>query len=437
MGDLWLRFSTTQQDIVVLIALLLPAAIMGVTTLRGYAPGAMLRGLLRRYWGISLTFTLLIALSVALGTALLAQERGLREGTAQAAEKFNLIVAAPGDEVTTMLAAVYLQATDMPLVDGPTYNAIATHEYVALAAPIAFGDSYQGAPVVGTTEDFVTHLSEGLSEGRMFEEREEAVAGARIDLAMGDSFSPAHGLGDAAVEGAHGDLEYTVVGRMPMTGSPWDRAILVPVESVWEVHGMADGHALDRELGDIGPPYDPDRFPGTPAVLVQAEALWANYSLRSEFTTERTMAFFPGAVLTRLYRIMGDIRAIMSLMAVVTQILVGAGVLAGLVILTRLLSRRLALFRALGAPRRFIFALTWSFAAILVTTGSILGLLLGLAASGAISRAITARTDVLVEAQLGWSELHLVAGFVSLTVILALLPAWLSMRRPVVVDLRG
>ena len=200
---------------------------------------------------------------------------------------------------------------------------------------------------------------------------------------------------------------------------------------------MADGHGLDRELGDIGPPYDPDRFPGTPAVLVQAEALWANYSLRSEFTTERTMAFFPGAVLSRLYGIMGDIREIMSVMAVVTQILVGAGVLAGLVILTRLLSRRLALLRALGAPRRFIFALTWSFAAILVTTGSILGLLLGLAASGAISRAITARTDVLVEAQLGWSELHLVAGFVSLTVLLALLPAWLSMRRPVVVDLRG
>ena len=437
MGDLWLGLGAVQQDFAILIALLLPAVIAGAVTLRGYAPGAMLGGLLRRYRGISLTFTLLIAVSVALGTALLAQERGLRQGTAQAAAKFDLIVAASGDEVAAMLAAVYLQAADMPLVDGATYNAISTHPHVALAAPIAFGDSYQGAPVVGTTEDFVIHLSEGLSDGRMFERREEAIAGARIDLALGDGFSPAHGLGDAAVEGTHGDLQYTVVGRMPLTGSPWDRAILVPVESVWEVHGMADGHGPGREPGAIGPPYDPDRFPGTPAVLVRAEALWANYALRSEFTDERTMAFFPGAVLSRLHGIMGDIRQIMSVMAVVTQVLVAAGVLAGLAILTRLLSRRLALLRALGAPRRFIFALTWSFAAILVSTGAVLGLGLGMGVAGVISRVITARTDILVRSQLGWSELHLVAGFVSLTVLLALLPAWLSMRRPVVVDLRG
>ena len=437
MRDLWLGLSTAQQDVLTLIALLLPGVIAGIVTLRGYAPGAMLGGLLRRYWGISLTFVTLIALSVALGTALLAQERGLRQGTAQAAAKFGLIVAAPGDEVTTMLAAVYLQARDMPLVDGETYTAIATHDHVALAAPIAFGDSHDGAPVVGTTEGFVTHLAGDLAEGRMFAGREEAVAGARIDLALGDSFSPAHGHGTDAVEGAHGDLEYTVVGRMPMTGSPWDRSILVPVESVWEVHGMADGHGPDRQPGAIGPPYDAERFPGTPAVLVEARALWANYALRAEFSTERTMAFFPGAVLSRLYGIMGDVRQVMSVMAVVTQVLVGIGVLAGLVILSRLLARRFALLRALGAPRRFVFALSWSFAALLVTTGAVLGLGLGLVTTGVISRAIAARTDILVEAQLGWSELHLVAGFVSLTVLLALLPAWLSMRRPVVVDLRG
>jgi putative ABC transport system permease protein len=54
-----------------------------------------------------------------------------------------------------------------------------------------------------------------------------------------------------------------------------------------------------------------------------------------------------------------------------------------------------------------------------------------------ISGIVTARTDVLVTATLGWPEIQLVAGFVSLTAVLALVPAWLTMRRPVIGDLRG
>ena len=66
-----------------------------------------------------------------------------------------------------------------------------------------------------------------------------------------------------------------------------------------------------------------------------------------------------------------------------------------------------------------------------------IGLVLGIAASLAIAAAITARTDIVVAATLGWPEIHLVAGFVSLTGLLALLPAYLTMTRPVITDLRG
>ena len=57
-------------------------------------------------------------------------------------------------EVTAMLAAVYLQPSDLVLVTGAQYTEIAGAEGVAFAAPIAFGDSYLGAPVVGTTARF-------------------------------------------------------------------------------------------------------------------------------------------------------------------------------------------------------------------------------------------------------------------------------------------
>ena len=257
-----------------------------------------------------------------------------------------------------------------------------------------------------------------------------------MELALGDTFEPAHGVGHAAEEHAHEGHVLTVVGRMAPTGSPWDKAILVPIESVWEVHGLANGHSLADEE-QIGPPFDPASFPGTPAILVRADELWANYALKSEFTRNDAMAFFPGTVLAQLHSLLGDVRQVMSVMAIVTQILVTAGVLAGLLVLSRLFARRLALLRALGAPRRFVFAIVWCYAAALIGAGAILGIALGFVATDVISRIVTERTDILVEARLGWPELHLVAAFISLTVILSLLPAFAALRRQVVGDLRG
>ena len=436
MADLWLALPNFAQDLLVLLALLAPAALTGFLTLRGYAPWGLLGGLLRRHLWVSLTFVTLIAVSVAIGTGLIAQERGLRRGTAQAAAKFDLIVAAPGSEITAMLAAVYLQPADMALIDGATSQQIATHADVSLAAPIAFGDSWQASPVVGTTPGFVAHMSGELAEGAVFSGIAEAVIGAKVPLTVGAHFEPAHGEGDSADAEAHADFHYTVTGRMQPTGSPWDRAILVPVESIWQVHGLPDGHA-DGWQGEPGPPFDPAHFPGTPAVLVRADQLWANYALQSAFTTDQTMAFFPGAVLAQLHALLGDVRAVMSMLAIATQVLVAAGVLAGLVILMRLLARRLALLRALGAPRRFVFALVWSYAATLVASGALVGLALGMVAVSMISRIVSERTDILVRASLGWPELHLVAAFLSITVLLALVPAALALRRSPVEDLRA
>lgn len=432
----WDGLPAIAQDVIWFGVLLLPALVTGLVVTRGYRPYDLVRAMMWRYRWTNVLFVALIAISVGIGVGLIAQERGLRKGTARAAEKFDLVVAAPGSEVQMLLAAVYLQPVDVPLIDGATYKAIESHENVSLAAPIAYGDSYRASPVIGTTGNFVTHLAGDLEDGRMFAALNEAVAGARVPLDVGDGFEPAHGVGDAVEEGSHAGHGLTVVGRMALTGSPWDKAILVPVESVWAVHGLATGHAPER-AGQIGPPFDAEFFPGTPAVLVRAEQLWANYALRSEFTTEKTMAFFPGAVLASLHSMLGDVRQVMSVMAVLTQVLVTAGVLAGLVVLTRLYARRLALLRALGAPDRFVFSVVWSYAAVLIGAGALFGVAVGFAAVGAISRVVTARTDILVTATLGWPEFHLVAAFVSLTVILALTPAFMALSRNIVTDLRA
>ncbi|WP_172300283.1 ABC transporter permease [Pseudoruegeria sp. HB172150] len=437
MEGLWNSLPVLAQDLIVSIALILPILIAAVLLIRGYAPFPLAHAILWRFRWANLMFILLIAVSVGMGIGLIAQERGLRRGMANSADKFDLVVAAPGSELTMMLATVFLQPSDVGLLDGNAFNEVAGHENVSIAAPIAFGDSFNNAPVVGTTAEFVTYLTDGELDGRLWETHEEAVTGAAVDLAIGDSFTPAHGVGDAAEEHAHEGAGFTVVGRMPRTGTPWDRAILIPIEAVWEVHGLANGHA--PESGEqIGPPYDAKFFPGTPAIIVRADALWANYALRSEFTRDnQMMAFFPGSVLANLYRVMGDVRQAMSLMSVVTQVLVAASVLLGLFILTRLFQRQVAMLRALGSPRRFIMAVIWLYGVLLLAAGTALGVALGFAASAVLSRIVTLRTDILVEASLGWSEIHLALAFLSITSVLALIPAFALMRQPVVANLRA
>ncbi len=435
--DGWDGLPVLTQELIICGALLLPLVVIAALLTRGYAPFRLTRAILRRFLWANVMFVLLIAVSVGMGIGLIAQERGLRQGMAHAADKFDMVVSAPGSELTMMLAAVFLQPSNVGLLDGYAYNEIAEHENVEIAAPIAFGDSFGDAPVIGTTAEFVTYLTDGALEGRLWEATDEAVAGAAVGLAVGDSFTPSHGIGDSAEEHGHDGVGFRVVGQMPRTGTPWDRAILIPVEAVWEVHGLANGHA--PEAGDrIGPPFDAKFFPGTPAVIVRASALWANYALRNEFTRDsEMMAFFPGSVLANLYRIMGDVRQAMSLMSIVTQILVAASVLLGLFILTRLFQRQVAMLRALGAPRRFVMAVVWLYGATLLTVGTLLGVAFGFAAAAALSRIVTQRTDILVTASLGWSEVHLALAFLSATCVLALIPALALLRQPIVANLRS
>lgn len=434
MIPLWDTLPALAQDTLIFAGGLAAPALLGWLICRGYALRPLLSGLLRRYFWTNLVFVMLVAVSVGLGVGLLAQERGLRQASARIANKFDLIISAPGDEVSMLMASVFLQATDAPLLDGATYNAIATADHVALAAPLAYGDSFHGMPVIGSTAAFVNHLSGGLAQGDFWQTPFQAVIGAQVPLRIGDSFAPAHGHGAAAEQGAHEGVSINITGVMAPTGSPWDKAIIVPVESVWRTHGLADGHAPGNT--HLGPPFDADYFPGTPAVIVKPDAIYAAYGLQAQFSTEDTMAFFPGAVLTRLHGLMGDMRAVMSVMALVTQVLVATAVVAGLTVLARLFARRLALLRAIGAPVRMVFALVWSYAATLLGLGGVFGLAVGFVAVQAISKIISARTDLLLTPKMGWPEFHLVAGFLGLASIVALLPAAVALLRPIVADLR-
>lgn len=433
MMELWYGLSAGLQDALLAAGALAVPALIALAVLPGHRPWPLVRALVRRHWGVSAVFVALIAGSVALGTGLLAQERAIRAATARAADPFDLIIAAPGSELTVLFASVFLQPSDMALVGGDVLDELSSDERVAFAAPIAFGDSVGDAPIVGTTAALVERLG-GVAEGRIWVQTMEAVVGSAVAARLGDHLEPAHGHGDAADAEAHGEVELTVVGRMAATGTPWDRAVVVPVEAVWQVHGLADGH---REAGRLGPPFDPELVPGMPAVVVTAEGLGAAYSLRTAYTRDgATMAFFPGAVLAQLHRVMGDVRAAMSVMAVVSQVLVAGGVLCGLAIVARLFRRQLALLAALGAPERFVVAVMWLYSVAHLVAGAVLGLALGQVATAALSEVVSRRTGLDLTAQPGAGELVVVAGFLGLASLVALLPALAAPARRPAAELR-
>ena len=272
--------------------------------------------------------------------------------------------------------------------------------------------------MIGTTAAFVEHLSQGLAEGRAFMAMSEAVVGANAPLAIGDSFTPTHGMNEAAEDAHEHGIAITVVGRMKPTGTPWDRAIVVPVEYNWVVHGLPNGHAEGETR--IGPPFETSRLPGVPAVVVRPESVAAAYGLRNVYRTPTSMAFFPAEVLVELYSVMSDVRRIMSVMAMATQALVVAAIIAGIVALIELYRQRFALLRVLGASRGFVFLSVWVFVTMIVAVGAALGLALGYGVAAVISSYLSRETGITIAARIGVGETLAVLALLGVGAVLAL-----------------
>ena len=412
---------------------------------------------LRRNRVGAVAIVVLVALAVALGVAVTAQSRALQQGSTRAADPFDLLIAAPGSETQLVLSAIYLQPASLDLLPGAVLAELQNDPRARFAAPIGFGDSYRGHPIVGVTPDLVAHLAGaggGKVEGATLAHLTDAVLGSKVALDLGQSFVPMHGM--AAFdddEEAHEGFDYVAVGRLPPLGSPWDQAILVPIEAVWFVHALPLGHGQDAvnvaqdhehahpaDLPDvpIGGPFDAERTPGVPAIVVEPTSVADAYRLRQAYRARPdTTALFPAEVLIRLYGLLGDARDLLAVIAVLTQTLVIAAVL--LAVLASLGQRRrlIGVLRALGASGGFVFLAVWSGVALTLTLGSALGLGLGYALAAALAAAFSSETGIALRVGIGLPELRLLLAVVLIGMALAAVPALLAYRRPVAAALRG
>ena len=405
--SIWYQMSAMAQDALLLIALLLwPLLIFGFIQWR-YRVMSVVSGFLRNHSQASLAMVILIAIATAINILFSIQENAVRSGTARVSDHFDLIIAAPGSQVDALLSTVFLQASTLLLMSSDILQSLVAHPSVDSAAPVALGDTIDGYPLVGTSQELIADLA-GDTDATDFTETFQIIAGSETPAQTGDTLLPQHSLDiDDAME--HADAKFTIIRRLPPTGTPWDHAYMAPIEAVWQLHGNLE---KDR----------------APVIVVKATGTAALYQLRQQYNSENSMAFFPAEVLYRLYEVLGSMTSVIKALTLGTQLLVVVAVLLGVFILMRSMATRFATLHALGAPAGFRFCLVWVFASLLILAGVLSGLLLGWLSAIGISRFLTGYLQLPVISWLSFTELIATAIFFNATVLLAVFPAWMVSR---------
>lgn len=150
----------------------------------------------------------------------------------------DLVVGAKGSPLQLILCNVF--HLDFPTGNIPLKEAagLARNPFVKSAVPLALGDSYQGARIVGSTHSIFEVYQAEVEEGQVWDQHMQAVVGAslakRLGLSIGSAFHGQHGL---AMGGeTHEHQEYTVVGILQATGTVADQLIFCSIPSVWMMH---------------------------------------------------------------------------------------------------------------------------------------------------------------------------------------------------------
>ncbi len=359
----------------------------------------------------------LLAVGIATVTVLLLLTHQLQDRLTRDAEGIDLVVGAKGSPMQLILAGIF--HLDAPTGNIPLEEArwVADHPLVAETIPLALGDSFRGARIVGTEHAYVEHYGGELAEGRLWESDMEAVLGARMaeraGLETGDRFVGVHGI-TAADDGAgevHDDRPYTITGVLAPTGTVLDRLVLVSVESVWHVHdhdgdtAPGDGDDHGHDSGEARDTAHADDRELTMQLVSYRSPLAAVTLPRAVNERGPLQAASPSRQIQRLMGLLGFGFDALRTLGWLLVGLATLGVFIGLYSAMRHRRRDLALLRLLGASRARLFGQTLFEGVALTLAGTLLGLCLGHVAAELLGQglrpteqlAITGRVFVMEE----------------------------------------
>jgi putative ABC transport system permease protein len=371
---------------------------------------------------------LLLALGIATIVLLLLATTQLDQRMRRDAQGIDLVIGAKGSPMQVILSSIY--HLDVPTGNIPYKQAleISKHRAVKKAIPLALGDSYKGARIVGTTPDYLDHYGAKLAQGKRWSKTLEAVIGfevaQRTGLKLGDKFYGSHGLGDKG--DAHEEHPYIVTGILERNGSVIDRVVMSSVESVWAMHAS---HYDIKNIDDIANQLKEEEKEYTALLIQYASPIAAAILPRYVNNNSSMQAASPAYETARLFSIIGVGVDVLRGFALV--LVFSAGLSVFIALYNALNERRydLAVMRTLGArPAKLMLLLLFE-GLLLALIGGVLGIVLGHALTEVLGNALRLAQQISVT---GWiwvkAEWYVLALAAGVGVIAALIPAWRAYR---------
>ena len=322
---------------------------------------------------------------------------------------------------------------------------------VDIAIPVCLGDVVGEAGqyrVVGTTPELFSQLLHSkFSAGENFKQEDftSAVIGAEVAKHMGfkvgDSFSPAHGVGGEK------HMPFKITGFLDRTSTPVDRAAFVNMEGFFLIPDHAKGHVEEAHTGKEEPedevlkkPLPEDQREVT-AVLIRTASIGGAppelvapdlvKHVNKEFVAQAIEPIKEITVLTNTF--VRPMQWILLILTVLIVIVAGVGIMVS--IYNSMSERRheIAVMRALGAHRGKIMMIVLTESIMLALGGGLLGWVAGHLLVGAAAPVITDYTGVAVNFLqfVPTSEVILIPGLIILASLAGYMPAVSAYRTDV------
>ena len=348
----------------------------------------------------------------------------------------DMVLGAKGSPLQLVLSAVYHLDAPTGNIKMKEANKILKNPLVTQSIPLAYGDTYEGYRIVGTTSDYLTKYEATFKEGAIFNKSMEAVVGASVARAknsqLGDTFLSTHGEAGGMEHEGH---SFKVVGILNKTNTVLDNLVLTNLASVWQVHSEHDpaeeeehhheeGHDHDHEE----PTFVADSMDIT-AALVKFRSPMAMMTLPRVVNDQTTMqAALPSYEITRLFYMLGIGATTLKMIAGGIMLMSGFSVF--FVLFNRMRERKheLALLRSLGYRPGKLFLLLLVEGLLLAVIGYILGL--GLSRLGLWLVNKQAAGEFFIQFDFGFvtAEIWLLLITLGVGMLAAMIPAIKAMR---------
>ena len=326
----------------------------------------------------------------------------------------DIVVGAKGSPLQLILSSVY--HIDIPTgnIDYKLAKKITKLPEIKKSIPLALGDNWKGYRIVGTTKEYIQHYNAKIDKGRLWNNKFETVIGSSIDLKINDEFIGAHGLLEEGTP--HHDNKYKVIGILKKTGTVLDRLIITSLDSVLEIHGLENiesknaihehkehGHekSVDKHKDTIGvhenhehkntiDKHDSLKSPEVSALLITTKSPISNINLPRLINRESSLqAANPALEITRLISMLGLGSKSFTVISIILILISALSIFAGLAGNMENRIGDLSVLRAIGYSKKRIFKIVALEGIMIVITGLIFGIIMGLLGFMIIAEIIT------------------------------------------------